>query len=233
MQVRTGLERIPVADLLKASRRETVTNSWLTCAPSVRDRIRLSLLGNPDLPRDGYEIEILSPGFAGEIWLQMGPGSGRLRVAGSGPMRLDIRMWRGATIDIGVGTTVNGARIVADDADVVVGADNLWSDEIIVQSNDQHGIVDATTGAVLNGGRRRIEIGDHVWIGRRTMILPDVTIGSGSILAGGAILSRDMEPNCIYGGNPARLIAENRSWSRQPTGPSAAEARFLGLTPEG
>ncbi|SDK00769.1 virginiamycin A acetyltransferase [Catalinimonas alkaloidigena] len=49
-------------------------------------------------------------------------------------------------------------------------------------------------------------IGHDVWIGYRALILPGVTIGNGSIVAAGAVVTRDVPPYSLVGGNPARLI---------------------------
>ncbi|SNZ20015.1 CatB-related O-acetyltransferase [Cohaesibacter gelatinilyticus] len=49
-------------------------------------------------------------------------------------------------------------------------------------------------------------IGDDVWIGREATILPGVAIGSGAIVAAGAIVSRDVPSYGMVAGNPAELI---------------------------
>ncbi|WP_276743796.1 CatB-related O-acetyltransferase [Victivallis vadensis] len=49
-------------------------------------------------------------------------------------------------------------------------------------------------------------IGDGVWIGMRAMLMPGVKIGEGAVIGAGAIVTRDVEPYCVVGGNPARLI---------------------------
>ena len=49
-------------------------------------------------------------------------------------------------------------------------------------------------------------IGDGVWIGARATVLPGVTIGSGAIVAAGALVNRSVEPDSLVGGLPARLI---------------------------
>lgn len=51
-----------------------------------------------------------------------------------------------------------------------------------------------------------IVIEDDVWIGFQAIILPGVTIGRGSIVGAGAVVTRDVEPYTIVGGVPARLI---------------------------
>jgi acetyltransferase-like isoleucine patch superfamily enzyme len=49
-------------------------------------------------------------------------------------------------------------------------------------------------------------IGDDVWIGANTTILPGVTIGEGAIIAAGSIVTKDISTNCIVGGIPAKVI---------------------------
>lgn len=49
-------------------------------------------------------------------------------------------------------------------------------------------------------------IEDGVWIGMRAMIMPGVHIGQGAVIAAGAVVTKDVEPYSIVGGNPAGLI---------------------------
>ncbi len=51
-----------------------------------------------------------------------------------------------------------------------------------------------------------VTIGDNVWIGRKAVICPGVTIGEGSIVAVGAIVMSDVPAYSIVAGNPARKI---------------------------
>ncbi len=51
-----------------------------------------------------------------------------------------------------------------------------------------------------------IRIKKNVWIGARATILPGITIGENSVVAGGSVVTKDVEPNVIVGGNPARVI---------------------------
>lgn len=51
-----------------------------------------------------------------------------------------------------------------------------------------------------------IIVEDEVWIGYGATILSGVTIGKGSIIAAGAIVTSDIPPYAIAGGNPARII---------------------------
>lgn len=54
--------------------------------------------------------------------------------------------------------------------------------------------------------RKPIKINDGAWIGARATILPGVTIGQGCVIAAGAVVTSDCEPNGLYGGVPAKLI---------------------------
>lgn len=51
-----------------------------------------------------------------------------------------------------------------------------------------------------------VRIDDFVWIGEGVKILPGVTIGEGAIIGMGSVVTKDVEPMSIVGGNPARFI---------------------------
>ena len=51
-----------------------------------------------------------------------------------------------------------------------------------------------------------VSIDDDVWIGNRVIILPGVRVGGGSIIGAGAVVTKNVEPYTIIGGNPARVI---------------------------
>ncbi len=51
-----------------------------------------------------------------------------------------------------------------------------------------------------------IIVGNDVWIGRNSVILPGVTIGDGAIVAAHSVVARDVEPYTVVDGNPARFL---------------------------
>ena len=53
---------------------------------------------------------------------------------------------------------------------------------------------------------RPITIEDGAWVGAGAIILPGVTIGHGAIVAAGAVVTKDVGPNRMVGGSPAREI---------------------------
>ena len=56
------------------------------------------------------------------------------------------------------------------------------------------------------GETRDIWIEDGVWVGASATILAGVRVGRGSILAAGAVVTKDVEPDVLCGGNPARVM---------------------------
>ena len=51
-----------------------------------------------------------------------------------------------------------------------------------------------------------ITIQENVWIGLRTVILPGVTIGEGAVIGACSVVTKDVPPLAIVGGNPAKVI---------------------------
>jgi len=49
-------------------------------------------------------------------------------------------------------------------------------------------------------------LGNDVWIGREAVIMPGVTIGDGAVIAAHSVVTRDVAPYAVVGGNPARVI---------------------------
>jgi galactoside O-acetyltransferase len=58
--------------------------------------------------------------------------------------------------------------------------------------------------------RRQITVEDNVWIGANAVVTPGVTIGTGSIIGAGAVVTKDVEPYSVMGGVPAKLIRKRK-----------------------
>ena len=56
------------------------------------------------------------------------------------------------------------------------------------------------------GGRGDTVVGNDVWIGTEATIMPGVRIGDGAIVAAKSVVTHDIPPYAIVGGNPARLL---------------------------
>lgn len=95
----------------------------------------------------------------------------------------------------------------AADGVISIGNNCLISQGItIVTSN--HGIEGRipVTKQPWVSKKGKTTICNDVWIGANSVILPDITIGEGAIVAAGSIVTKDVPPFAIVAGNPARII---------------------------
>ena len=53
-----------------------------------------------------------------------------------------------------------------------------------------------------------VHIGKNAWIGAGATILPGITVGENAVVAAGSVVTKDVAPNTIVGGNPAKFIKE-------------------------
>jgi carbonic anhydrase/acetyltransferase-like protein (isoleucine patch superfamily) len=132
----------------------------------------------------------------------------------------------GATLKVGSRTTmVQGSLQLHEPLTLSIGEDCMISSQVYVSVSDIHPIHDRATGARINAGRS-VEIGDHVWLGLRTMVMKGSRIGPGAITAAGSIVSGEVPAHCIAGGAPARVMRREVTWSREldPDAPLVVEA---------
>lgn len=119
-----------------------------------------------------------------------------------------------SVIKIGDKTSIEEARITSfEPYKIEIGKDCMFSANIVIMNTDVHKIYDIDTSLKTNEGKE-ISIGNHVWLGIRTIILKGVSIGDNAIVAAGSIVTKDVKANTIVSGNPAKQIKENKNWSR-------------------
>ncbi|CAK9073414.1 Streptogramin A acetyltransferase (Virginiamycin acetyltransferase D) (Vat(D)) [Durusdinium trenchii] len=104
--------------------------------------------------------------------------------------------------------SINPGFVSKGQGKLFVGAHvHMGEDVTVITDNHNYKYPDA-----LPYDRTRISedvtIGNCVWIGDRVLIMPGVTVGEGAILAAGAVVTRDVPPLKIVGGNPAKEIGE-------------------------
>jgi acetyltransferase-like isoleucine patch superfamily enzyme len=63
-------------------------------------------------------------------------------------------------------------------------------------------------------GEQPVRIEDDVWIGAGAFVLRGVTVGTGAIVAAGAVVTRNIAPYCLVAGNPATVVRELSSEER-------------------
>ena len=114
------------------------------------------------------------------------------------------------TLKLGSGYINNGCRIFCYER-IEIGHDVAIGSDVCIRDTDSHRIVDSDTHRG-NAVSAPVIIEDHVWIGDKSVILKGVRIGSGSMVAAGSVVTRDVPPNALVAGVPARVIRENTSW---------------------
>lgn len=115
-----------------------------------------------------------------------------------------LHVGEGAELRLGSGYINYGGDITCC-TQVVIGDNCLIGPQVVIRDDDAHEVIGSARKAP-------IIIGDNVWVGMRAVILKGVTIGDGAIVAAGAVVTKDVPPRTIVGGNPARVIRENASW---------------------
>lgn len=120
-------------------------------------------------------------------------------------MGLEIR--KGKNISIGNSCVINknvlldgrGGRLTIGNNVDIAQETNIWTLEHDVH-DDYHRD---------KGGDVTIE--DYVWIASRVTILPGITIGRGAVVAAGSVVTKDVPPQVIVGGIPAKVIGERKN----------------------
>jgi maltose O-acetyltransferase len=89
-------------------------------------------------------------------------------------------------------------------ASITIGNNVFLGHEVLVLTTS-HQIGSATQRA-SSRYTQAVTIDSGAWLGARATILPGVTVGAGSIVAAGAVVTRDVPPNSIVSGIPARVL---------------------------
>lgn len=79
-------------------------------------------------------------------------------------------------------------------------------DILVISSSHQYNNGDVIPYDTRKHVIYKIRIGNYVWIGDRVIIVGNVCIGDGAILAAGAVVTKDVPKCAIVGGNPAKIL---------------------------
>ena len=108
-------------------------------------------------------------------------------------LQIDEYAYIGPRCTIGRGVHIGKYTMLANNVMIVGGDYNFKSPELPIIFSGREGIKDT-------------RIGVDCWIGAGSIIMAGVTIGDGAIVAAGSVVTKDIPPCTIYGGNPAKYI---------------------------
>ena len=128
---------------------------------------------------------------------------------GEASQRIKIGVWGreqgSGCIRIGDAVLLSpGVRIACSD-EITIGDGVMMANGAYVTDSDWHGLYDrvARPDAVTP-----VRIGDNAWLGDGAKVLKGVTVGENSVVAAGAVVTRDVPANTVVAGNPAVVIKE-------------------------
>jgi acetyltransferase-like isoleucine patch superfamily enzyme len=120
-----------------------------------------------------------------------------------GPVRTRLITRAGGRIVLGKAVGVNFGVEILSERLITVGDHTAISPHVTIFDTNFHPLGDDEE---IKGGP--VAIGDNAWIGRQALILPGVTIGDHSVVASGAVVTREVPPRTLVAGNPARPVRE-------------------------
>ena len=123
----------------------------------------------------------------------------------------------GSSIVIGNDISTAGSAVLnaRNGGSIFVDSDGLWSNHVVMVTDDMHAILDAITSQRINRFGGRIEVGAHVWLGFDVLLIGDTTIGSDSIIGGRAVLKGTVPDATVAAGNPCRPIRSGVTWTHE------------------
>lgn len=110
----------------------------------------------------------------------------------------------GKNIRIGKSVFINSGCQFQDQGGITIGDGTLIGHSVVLATLDHD--LDPEHRADMHP--RPISIGKNVWIGAHATVTRGVTVGDGAVVAAGAVVTKDVPPNTVVGGVPARVIKE-------------------------
>lgn len=191
-----------------------VSENCLEAINNNRLRVSIKKIGRGQKKLRNFEVVLRHT--SGVVSINTAAGEASVTVDEDVHGKFDLRLYRNSEVVIGQGTTSGSTTIFCKDSSFRCGRDCMFSTDVVIQSSDQHGIVDLTAGKIVNGGKKVVNVGDHVWLGRAVTLTSNAAIGDGSLIAIGAVVTNKIPENVIAGGVPAKVLKSNHTWCRSP-----------------
>ena len=110
----------------------------------------------------------------------------------------------GYQIHVGARTFVNYGGVFLDVGKITIGEDVQMGPNVQLLTPTHP--LDPELRRSKYEAAEPIAIGDNVWLGGGVIVLPGVEIGENTVVGAGAVVSKDLPPNVVAVGNPARVI---------------------------
>jgi acetyltransferase-like isoleucine patch superfamily enzyme len=107
-------------------------------------------------------------------------------------------------VSIGPGCAVNAECWFEGHGRIVIGRDCLFGSQVMILTSDH--AIDPNGQVSRTPTYGEVHIKDRCWIGTRVMIMPGVTIGEGTVIGAGALVTKDCDPGAVYVGVPAKRV---------------------------
>lgn len=118
-----------------------------------------------------------------------------------------IRVRNNGFLQLGNNSYINRNSTIDCSEKIIIGNKTIIAENVRIMDSNLHTIVRSNykkTDPVI--------IGNHIWIGANSIILPGVTIGDGSIVAAGSVVNKDVPPRSLVGGVPAKVLRTDVDW---------------------
>jgi maltose O-acetyltransferase len=112
----------------------------------------------------------------------------------------------GRNIYLGDNVYFNFNCVILDCAKVTIGSNVMFGPNVQIYTATHP--LDAAMRKAGKEFAKPITIREQVWVGGSVVICPGVTIGERSVLAAGAVITKDVPPGVLVGGNPATIIKD-------------------------
>lgn len=114
--------------------------------------------------------------------------------------------WAGKHIYMGDNVYANFNLTLVDDGNIFIGDKVMFGPNVTVATAN-HPILPSLRENALQYNKE-VHIGNNVWIGAGTVIVPGVTIGDNSVIGAGSVVTKDIPSNVVAVGVPCRVMRE-------------------------